>query len=71
MWQASAWSTSRHARQTWPSSIAWPGQLSRETLDDISPQGRALLGEIKTLCEEQPRARCSTSTLSNAAICDG
>jgi hypothetical protein len=23
------------------------------TLDDISPQGRALLGEIKTLCEEQ------------------
>jgi len=42
-------------RQTWPSSIAWPGQLSRELSTTSRRQGRALLGEIKTLCEEKPQ----------------
>jgi hypothetical protein len=40
-----------------PSDVAFVNRLAgaafARTLDDISPQGRALLGEIKTLCEEQ------------------
>jgi hypothetical protein len=40
-----------------PSDVAFVNRLAgaafARTLDDISPQGRALLGEIKALCEEQ------------------